>query len=128
MHDFSSLARSQSRSLGWFEMPLGTYPSEFLIVHGKDAVKKLESKMSNYTWEYGSSEAGLRFTVVYDDQAKTFTVNVLEGHMDLNALWFSDGDSRSEGNTKLSKSDNSLNMNGATQVWEDSSADSEKIT
>ena len=42
--------------------------------------------MTVYSWEYGSSEAGLRFTVVYDDQAKTFTVTVLEGHMDMNAL------------------------------------------
>jgi|LakMenEpi03Aug12_release.lakeMendotaPanAssembly.Ray.scaffolds.fasta_scaffold01730_30 hypothetical protein len=84
--------------------------------------------MTVYSWEYGSTEVGLSFTVVYDDQAKTFSVNVLEGHMDLNALWFSDGDRLTEGNTKLSKSDNSLNMNGATQVWEDGSPGSEKIT
>jgi hypothetical protein len=84
--------------------------------------------MTVFSWEYGSSEAGLRFTVDYDDQAKTFTVNVLEGHMDMNALWFSDGDRLTEGNTNLSKSDNSLNMNGTTQVWEDGSPVDEKIT
>lgn len=84
--------------------------------------------MATYTWEYGSSEEGLWFTVVYDDITGQFTVNVIEGSMDLNALWFSDGDGSSDGYT-LVKSDNSLNMNGTTEVWaDDGTSDGEKIT
>lgn len=74
--------------------------------------------MTIYSWEYGSTEAGLVFTVIYDSVAGTFTVNVLEGHMELNALWFSDGNTSSDGFT-LKKGDNSLNMNGTTEVWDD---------
>ena len=84
--------------------------------------------MAVYTWEHGSTEAGLLFTVIFDSVAGTFTVKVLEGSMDLAALWLSDGDSAAEGNTKLSKSDNSLNMNGSTQVWGDGSSVAEKFT
>jgi hypothetical protein len=78
-----------------------------------------ERKMSTYTWEYGSAGSGLHFTIVYDDVAQTFTVTSLEGSFDLNALWFSDGADGGEGDTTLTKKDNSLNMNGTGEEWDD---------
>ena len=83
--------------------------------------------MSTYTWEFGAEGSGLHFTVVYDSDANTFTVNGLEGSFDLNALWFSDGDGTSDGYT-LTKSDSSLNMNGSTTVWDEGTSTTEKIT
>jgi hypothetical protein len=96
-----------------------------LRVQSKDPFKCLESEMSEYTWEYGSSEAGLRFTVTYD--GSQFAITVHEGHMDLNALWFANDDGTGA-NIKLTKADASLNMNGSTLVWDEGSADSEKIS
>ncbi|RST87429.1 hypothetical protein EJC49_05490 [Aquibium carbonis] len=68
--------------------------------------------MATYTWEYGGAGTGLHFTIVYDIDAGTFTVNSLEGKFDLNALWWDDGENDGSG-VKLSKTDNSLNMNGS---------------
>ncbi|MFN3547991.1 MAG: hypothetical protein ACK4U0_10920 [Mesorhizobium sp.] len=68
--------------------------------------------MATYTWEYGAAGTGLHFTIVYDIDAGTFTVNSLEGKFDLNALWWDDGENDGAG-VKLSKSDNALNMNGS---------------
>jgi hypothetical protein len=85
--------------------------------------------MSTYTWEFGSEGSGLHFTIVYDDVSGQFSVNSLEGSFDLNALWFSNGDSTVDGSTTLVKSDSSLNMNGSNTVWDDEgNATSEKIT
>ncbi|WP_448681707.1 VCBS domain-containing protein [Pseudomonas nicosulfuronedens] len=71
----------------------------------------------SYQWDFGSAESGLQFKVVYDDTG--FTVTCLTGHMDLNALWFSDGDKNVEGTVTLSKADNSLNLNGTGVTWDD---------
>lgn len=84
--------------------------------------------MATYTWEFGAAGSELYFTVVYDTATNEFTVNSLEGSFDLNALWFSNGDDIVDGDTKLAKSDNSLNMNGSNTVWDDDgNATSEKI-
>lgn len=84
--------------------------------------------MSTYQWSYGAEGSGLYFTITYDSVAKTFTVESLEGSFDLNALWFSNGDGTVDGDTKLVKSDSSLNMNGSNTVWDDDgNATSEKI-
>lgn len=84
--------------------------------------------MASYTWEYGAAGSGLHFTITYNDADGTFTVTSLEGSFDLNALWFSDGNTTSDGYT-LAKGDNSLNMNGSNEVWADDGTSSmEKIT
>lgn len=84
--------------------------------------------MATYTWEYGAAGTGLHFTITYSDADGTFTVTSQEGSFDLNALWLSDGDLTSDGYA-LSKGDNSLNMNGANEVWADDGTSSmEKIT
>jgi hypothetical protein len=82
--------------------------------------------MATHTWEYGSLAAGLQFTITYDDAAEEFTVTSQTGSFDLNALWFSDGNSTSDGYT-LVKSDNSLNMNGTNIVWDDGTSSSQTI-
>lgn len=73
--------------------------------------------MTTYTWEFGADGSGLHFTVTFD--GTQFTIESLEGSFDLNALWFSDGDTLKEGDTTLTKSDNSLNLNGTGIVWDD---------
>lgn len=84
--------------------------------------------MATYQWEYGAAGSGLHFTITFDDASGTFTVTSLEGSFDLNALWMSNGDGLSDG-YQLIKADNSLNMNGANEVWEDDGSSSlEKIT
>lgn len=50
--------------------------------------------------------------------------NVTQGYMDVNALWFSNGDATVDGNTSLSPGDNNLNMFGSSLdgqpvVWDD---------
>ncbi|SDS63481.1 beta strand repeat-containing protein [Pseudomonas oryzae] len=75
--------------------------------------------MSEYQWDFGSVESGLQFKVVYDSVNQTFTVTCQSGYMDLNALWFSDGDKNVEGTVTLSKSDSSLNLNGTGITWDD---------
>jgi hypothetical protein len=82
--------------------------------------------MTTYTWEYGSLDAGLQFTITYDDTTEAFTVTGLSGSFDLNALWFSDDDADSDGYVLL-KSQNNLNMNGENVVWEDGISSEEKI-
>ena len=71
----------------------------------------------SYQWDFGSVASGLQFTVVFD--GTNFTVTCISGSMDLNALWFSDGDKVVEGATTLTKSDNSLNLNGTGITWDD---------
>jgi hypothetical protein len=82
--------------------------------------------MTTYTWEYGSLDAGLEFTITYDDTTSEFTVTSLTGSFDLNALWFSDGNTTSDGYT-LAKSDSSLNMNGPDTVWDDGTSSLQTI-
>jgi hypothetical protein len=83
--------------------------------------------MTIYTWDFGSADAGLEFIVEWDDLAQQFTVTCLTGSFDLNALWFSNGDTTTDGNTTLVKSDNSLNMNGNTIVWDGTNSTTEAI-
>ena len=82
--------------------------------------------MTTYTWEYGSAASGLQFTIVYDDTTNEFTVESLVGSFDLNALWFSDGNTTSDGYV-LIKSDNSLNMSGPNTVWDDGTSSAQTI-
>lgn len=87
--------------------------------------------MTTYNWEFGSLDAVVHFTVTYDSATKSFTVFCDKGSFDLGALWFSDGDTTKDFGTALTtltKSDNSLNMNGTSTVWaDDGSATQEKI-
>ena len=82
--------------------------------------------MATYTWHFGSATAGLQFTILYDDATSEFTVTSLLGSFDLNALWFSDGNTTSDGYV-LVKSDNNLNMNGANTVWDDGTSSAQLI-
>jgi hypothetical protein len=78
--------------------------------------------MATYTWEFGSDAEGLAFTIVYDDVTKQFTVTVQTGSMNLNALYWNDGDTTASGSTfddfTGDKSEKSLNMNGTGEVWD----------
>ncbi len=59
---------------------------------------------------------GLSFTVkILQNQSNNYFAefNVTQGHMDVNALWFSNNDNNIDGDTTLSPGDSSLNMNGA---------------
>ncbi|TGW03896.1 immunoglobulin-like domain-containing protein [Mesorhizobium sp. M2E.F.Ca.ET.154.01.1.1] len=47
-----------------------------------------------------------------------FFIKSSQGQGDLNAIWWSDGDSTVDGSITLSKSDSSLNMNGTGIVWD----------
>jgi predicted nucleic-acid-binding Zn-ribbon protein len=71
-----------------------------------------------YTWEYGDTNQALWFTASYNTVTNQWTVDMKKGSMDLNALWWSNGDSNADGNIVLSKADNSLNMNGTGIVWD----------
>src|SRR5262249_26709755 len=84
------------------------------------------TSMTTFTWDYGSTAAGLHFTIVYDDSTSQFTVTSLTGSFDLNALWFSDGGTTSDG-FKLPKSDGNLNMNGTNTVWDDGTSSTHTI-
>ena len=76
-------------------------------------------------YEYGSDASGLCFTidaVANGSGGTNFTVHVLTGSLNLNAVYWSDGDSTKEGTLidfTGAKSENSLNMNGANVVWND---------
>src|SRR5690242_12388240 len=76
--------------------------------------------MAEYAWEFGAAGSGLRFAITYNDVTNTITVTSFEGKFDLNALWFSDGDTKANeyGGTTLSKSDSALNMNGSGVAWD----------
>lgn len=71
-----------------------------------------------YTWEYNDTTQALGFTVAYNTLLNTWTVNMLNGSMDLNALWWSNGNTTEDGVIRLSGKDNSLNMNGTGVVWD----------
>jgi hypothetical protein len=79
--------------------------------------------MATYQWDFGSDAQLLKFNVVYDSGTNQFTVTVLTGSMNLNALYWNDGDNVDSATTGLSgfsgaKSENSLNMNGTGEVWD----------
>ncbi len=82
--------------------------------------------MATYTWQYGSQSAGLQFEIVYDTASESFVVTSLVGEFDLNALWFSDGNTTSDG-YRLDRSDNALNMNGNTTVWDGTTSTNNRI-
>jgi hypothetical protein len=82
--------------------------------------------MATYTWQYGSQSAGLQFEIVYDTASESFVVTSLVGEFDLNALWFSDGNTTSDGYS-LDRSDNALNMNGNTTVWDGTTSTNNRI-
>ncbi|CCI15692.1 Similar to tr/Q8E9G6/Q8E9G6 [Microcystis aeruginosa PCC 9807] len=71
-----------------------------------------------YTWEYGNTNQALWFTASYNTVTNQWTVDMKNGSMDLNALWWSNGDSNADGAIKLLSKDNSLNMNGTGIVWD----------
>lgn len=76
--------------------------------------------MTTYSWEFGAAGSGTYAVIFYDDATQTFAVNNVEGSLDLNAIWFSDGDKTAgEGGAKLAKADSSLNMNGTQITWDD---------
>jgi Ca2+-binding RTX toxin-like protein len=52
------------------------------------------------------------------DGTTQINITSVTGKGDLNAIWWSDGDALAEGNTTLTKADNSLNMNGTGMVWD----------
>ncbi len=90
--------------------------------------------MTTYNWEFGSLDAAVHFTITYETEgteAGSFTVFCDKGSFNLGALWFSDGDPTKDFGTALTtltKSDNSLNMNGTSTVWaDDGSTTQEKI-
>ena len=77
--------------------------------------------MASYTWDFGSDAENLKFTVVYDSVTKEFTVTVLTGSLNVNALYWGDGDAESGEGTMSgfdAKKDSSLNMNGTGEVWD----------
>eukprot|EP00906_Rhabdomonas_costata_P018864 RCo027487 len=83
--------------------------------------------MTTYNWEFGSLDAVVHFTVTYDSTIG-FTIACDKGSFSLGALWFSNGDTTKDFTTSLTKSDNSLNMNGTSTVWaDDGSTTQEKI-
>lgn len=77
--------------------------------------------MATTTWAYGQQGSGLHFTLVYDTE-RGLTVTMLEGKMDLNAIYVSDGDRTFDGAPgalKLPKCQSALNMKGSGEVWDD---------
>jgi hypothetical protein len=73
-------------------------------------------------WDFGSDAEGLKFTISYDSATNKFTVTVLTGSMNVNALYWGDGDNTaSEGSYSGfsgAKSESSLNMNGTGEVFD----------
>jgi Ca2+-binding RTX toxin-like protein len=66
-------------------------------------------------------EGGLKLQVEAIDLGggKTqFNVKCLEGSGDVNAIWWSNGDTDVDGNVTLAKSDSALNMNGTKVTWD----------
>jgi hypothetical protein len=65
-----------------------------------------------FTWTFGQEGSGLWFSITIDELGFA-SVEMLEGSMDLNALWFSDGDTTQDGSTTLVKREQSLAMTGS---------------
>jgi Cadherin domain len=64
--------------------------------------------MADTNWTFGTQGSGNYFTISFNGTA--LTVNMIEGSMDVNALWFSDRDSRREGSYSVSRGDSALKM------------------
>jgi hypothetical protein len=73
--------------------------------------------MSEIEWVLAGSGVSVR--VVVDTQADTFTLTVDQGSLDVNALWFAHDLYAPTSPVRLVKSDNSLNMNGTGETWDD---------
>ena len=71
-----------------------------------------------YTWKFGATSSTLKFDVSYNTVTNKWTVTMLTGSMDLNALWWSNDNTISDGQISLIKGDNSLNMNGTGVTWD----------
>jgi len=80
------------------------------------------SKMAISTWNFGSVAEGLQFKIEYDSVNNTFTVTVLTGSMNVNALYWTDNDGTSNEGSYTgftgAKSESSLNMNGTGYDWD----------
>ena len=61
-------------------------------------------------WTFGEAGSGLQFQIKYVDGTPTLVM--LEGSMELNALWFSDGNNEGPELPELKGKEKSLNMNG----------------
>ena len=77
-------------------------------------------------YEYGSAASGLQFTintVANPDGSTGFTVHVIQGSLNLNAVYWSDGDLVAKESTSTgfigTKAENALNMNGSNVLWND---------
>ncbi len=78
------------------------------------------------TYHYGSSAAGLEFTITeaYDlaNNVTNFDVHLISGQMELNALYWSDEDTVPNESiydaTTYMPFTNSMNMNGANTLWD----------
>ena len=68
-----------------------------------------------YSWTYGAAGTGLSFEVTYTNDGDV-SLSMLEGSMDLNALWFAPAGAAGSDIT-LEGKDNSLNMNGIPIAW-----------
>lgn len=71
-----------------------------------------------YTFSFGGVNEAIWFDVSYNTVANQWTVATKKGSMDLNALWWSNNNATQDSLISLSKSDNSLNMNGTGVVWD----------
>ena len=85
--------------------------------------------MTTRLYEFGSAAAGLQFTITATTNAEgthtDFTVNVLTGSLNLNAVYWSNGDATNDDVSGVDligftgkSSENSLNMNGSGEVWD----------
>jgi len=88
----------------------------YRIVDWESLIMALQE--GTYIWEYGDTTQALWFTASYNTVTNQWTVDMKKGSMDLNALWWSNGDSNADGTIKLLSKDNSLNMNGTGIVWD----------
>ena len=61
-------------------------------------------------WTFGEAGSGLQFQIKYVEGTPTLVM--LEGSMELNALWFSDGNGEGPELPELKGKEKSLNMNG----------------
>ena len=71
------------------------------------------SVSNGFTWTFGNPNSELYFEIIYNQESEQLNLKMIEGEMDLNALWISDGSKQS---AKLSKKHNSLNMNGEGSI------------
>lgn len=71
-----------------------------------------------YTFSFGGANEAIWFEINYNTVANQWIVVMRKGSMDLNALWWSNNNATQDGLISLSKSDNSLNMNGSGVTWD----------